>query len=155
MLSQMDTEVSLVVKVLWKLISRIYFRVYLEVCVHKNPTCFSRWSVRYALKESYLKKANISKKVETIDLQKFENKHTKTGKTILSEVSNLSYNYTNNNYTNKNYTDINYNNPIYLISKSDTNDDKIDRRNETSMYISIIKENIAYDAFMQDKTYRY
>lgn len=37
---------SLVIKVLWKLISLIYFRVYLEVNVHKNPTCFSRWSVR-------------------------------------------------------------------------------------------------------------
>ena len=45
MLSLMDTIVSLVVKVLWKLISLICFRVYLEVNVHKNPTCFSRWSV--------------------------------------------------------------------------------------------------------------
>ena len=45
-LSLMDTIVSLVVKVLWKLISLICFRVYLEVNVHKNPTCFSRWSVR-------------------------------------------------------------------------------------------------------------
>lgn len=32
-------------KVLWKQISLICFRVYLEVCVYKNPTCFSRWSV--------------------------------------------------------------------------------------------------------------
>lgn len=47
MLSLMDTIVSLVVKVLWKLISLICFRVYLEVNVHKNPTCFSRWSVSY------------------------------------------------------------------------------------------------------------
>ena len=45
MLSLMDTIVSLIVKVLWKLISLICFRVYLEVNVHKNPTCFSRWSV--------------------------------------------------------------------------------------------------------------
>ena len=47
MLSLMDAMVSLVVKVLWKFISLICFRVYLEVNVHKNPTCFSRWSVRY------------------------------------------------------------------------------------------------------------
>ena len=46
MLSLMDTKVSLVVKVLWKLISLICFRVYWEVNVHKNPMCFSRWSVR-------------------------------------------------------------------------------------------------------------
>ena len=43
--SLMDTKVSLVVKVLWKFISLICFRVYLEVNVHKNPTCFSHWSV--------------------------------------------------------------------------------------------------------------
>ena len=36
----------LVVKVLKKIISLICFRVYLEVIVFKNPTCFSRWSVR-------------------------------------------------------------------------------------------------------------
>ena len=47
----MDTMVSLVVKVLWKLISLICFRVYLEVNVHKNPTCFSRWSVREYIKD--------------------------------------------------------------------------------------------------------
>ena len=46
MLSLMDIKVSLIVKVLWKFISLIYFRVYLEVNIHKNPTCFSRWSVR-------------------------------------------------------------------------------------------------------------
>jgi hypothetical protein len=31
----------LVIKVLWKLISLIYFRVYLEVNVHKNPTALA------------------------------------------------------------------------------------------------------------------
>lgn len=40
-----DTKVSLIVKVLWKFISLICFRVYLEVNLHKNPTSFSRWSV--------------------------------------------------------------------------------------------------------------
>ena len=50
MLSLMDTMVSLVVKVLWKFISLICFRVYLEVNVYKNPTCFSRWSVRKNVK---------------------------------------------------------------------------------------------------------
>lgn len=55
MLSLMDTIVSLVVKVLWKLISLICFRVYLEVNVHKNPTCFSRWSVSKDLKVEFVK----------------------------------------------------------------------------------------------------
>ena len=91
--------------------------------------------------------------VQNLDFKKSKKQTSKSLKTELQEVSNLSYNYTNNNYTNKNYTDINYNNPIYLISQSDTNDDKVDRLNETSMYISMIKENIEYDTFMQDKTY--
>ena len=47
----MDAMVSLVVKVLWKLISLICFRVYLEVNVYKNPTCFSRWSVSNTKKQ--------------------------------------------------------------------------------------------------------
>ena len=37
---------SLLVKVLVKQISLICFRAYLEVYVAKNPTCFSRWSIR-------------------------------------------------------------------------------------------------------------
>lgn len=58
MLSLMDTIVSLVVKVLWKLISLICFRVYLEVNVHKNPTCFSRWSIRERTDENVAIKIN-------------------------------------------------------------------------------------------------
>ena len=41
----MNTKVFLVVKVLMKQVSLICFRVYLEACLVKNPTCFSRWSV--------------------------------------------------------------------------------------------------------------
>ena len=46
MLSLMDAIVSLVVKVLWRFISLVCFRVYLKVSIHKNPTHFNRWSVR-------------------------------------------------------------------------------------------------------------
>ena len=44
-LSLIHSLECLVVKVLMNQISLIYFRVYLEVYVVKNPTCFSRWSV--------------------------------------------------------------------------------------------------------------
>ena len=54
MLSLMDTKVSLIVKVLWKQISFLCFRVWLEVCVHKNPTCFSRWSVSEEMDKEFL-----------------------------------------------------------------------------------------------------
>ena len=47
MLSLMDTMVSLVVKVLYKFISLICFRVCLEVNVYKNPIGFSYWSASY------------------------------------------------------------------------------------------------------------
>ena len=69
----MDTKVSLVIKVLWKLISLIYFRVYLEVNVHKNPMCFSRWSVSIIfhvgniteIKIHFVKKKDIENKSTT------------------------------------------------------------------------------------------
>ena len=49
MLSLILSLERLVVKVLMKQISLIYFRVYLEVYVIKNPICFSRWSVSTAI----------------------------------------------------------------------------------------------------------
>ena len=46
-----------------KQISLICFRVYLEVYVVKNPTCFSRWSVRY------LKKAGFDEEYSRPDIK--------------------------------------------------------------------------------------
>ena len=44
-----------------------------------------------------------------------------------------------------------YNNLIYPIYQSDKKTDGCDGLNESSAYISLIKENIEYDNFMQDK----
>lgn len=72
MLSLMDTIVSLVVKVLWKLISLICFRVYLEVNVHKNPTCFSRWSVRGLMTSNLREKySNMVKDLVNYEFNEF------------------------------------------------------------------------------------
>ena len=60
MLSLMDTMVSLVVKVLYKFISLICFRVYLEVNVYKNPTCYSRWSVSRILPSTLIEYKALS-----------------------------------------------------------------------------------------------
>lgn len=92
MLSLMDTKVSLVVKVLWKFVSLIYFRVYLEVNVHKNPTCFSRWSVRLvssilALKEGTPVCPNTSEPADELikEIKSLDSKHN-----IVSTLSGLN-----------------------------------------------------------------
>ncbi len=46
---------------------------------------------------------------------------------------------------------MNYNN---LIHQSTLNNDRVDGLNESCMYISMIKENIEYDTFMQDRTWK-
>ena len=93
MLSLMDIMVSLVVKVLWKLISLICFRVYLEVNVHKNPTCFSRWSVRLWMETSQcvLKALNTLKENEEItkELDETMIELTKVTDKTVEELENL------------------------------------------------------------------
>ena len=84
-LSLMDTIVSLVVKVLWKLISLICFRVYLEVNVHKNPTCFSRWSV--SIRYSW---GDVE---EAIDCKSFKKAWKKMKKLAMFEAETVSQEY--------------------------------------------------------------
>ena len=93
MLPQMDTKVSLAVKVLWKFISLICFRVYLEVKIHKNPTCFSRWSVRnnpdkvYQLEDYGMK---ISSRVPIeIEANPYDSFYLKTKKDRMGHILNM------------------------------------------------------------------
>lgn len=91
MLSLMDTMVSLVVKVLWKLISLICFRVYLEVNVHKNPTCFSRWSVRGELKGKIILEEHGAKKYDRESVAKMIINKIKNEDMDLEEVLSDDY----------------------------------------------------------------
>ena len=70
----MDTDVFLVVKVLWKLISLICFRVHLEVNVHKNPTCFNCWSVSVLIEKQIKKKKVRINKMATWNIETFNKK---------------------------------------------------------------------------------
>ena len=108
-LSLMDTMVSLVVKVLWKLISLICFRVYLEVNVHKNPTCFSRWSVR--------NKATTTTKTENYDDYKLDYSKVRIDdshiRRIDSQYCNVEVTIKNNNKVSFNYIKLN----VYFLDK--------------------------------------
>ena len=63
-------------KVLVKQISLICFRAYLEVYVAKNPTCFSRWSIRQHHNTKYCPdcKKNMRKKQRIAAHKKYEEK---------------------------------------------------------------------------------
>ena len=89
--------------------------------------------------------------VQNLDFREFERQNCRSSKVELQEVQELNPNYTNNNYTNKSYTEMSDNNLIYPIYQSDKKTDGCDRLDESSTYISLIKENIEYDNFMQDK----
>ena len=109
----------------------------LEIKKFKNYTCRSS---EIELQE-----------VQNLDFREFERQNCRSSEVELQEVQELNPNYTNNNYTNKSYTEMSDNNLIYPIYQSDKRADGCDGLNESSAYISLIKENIEYDNFMQDK----
>ena len=96
MLSQMDTKVSLAVKVLWKFISLICFRVYLEVKIHKNPTCFSRWSVRIPAQNIGIKRT--PKKSQPFQNAKFPAGKNKSKPTKMTPKVNFKIACINNSF---------------------------------------------------------
>ena len=89
--------------------------------------------------------------VQNLDFRKFERQNCRSSEVELQEVQELNPNYTNNNYTNKSYTEMSDNNLIYPIYQSDKRIDGYDGLDESSTYISLIKENIEYDNLMQNK----
>lgn len=92
--------------------------------------------------------------VQNLDFRKFERQNCRSSEVELQEVKELNPNYTNNNYTNKSYTEMNYNNLIYPIYQSDKKTDRCDGLDESSAYISLIKKNLEYYLFMQDRTWK-
>ena len=109
----------------------------LEIKKFKNYTCRSS---EIELQE-----------VQNLDFRKFERRNCRSSEVELQEVQELNPNYTNNNYTNKSYTEMSDNNLIYPIYQSDKRIDGYDGLDESSTYISLIKENIEYDNLMQNK----
>ena len=92
--------------------------------------------------------------VQNLDFRKFERQNCRSSEVELQEVQELNPNYTNNNYTNKSYTEMSDNNLIYPIYQSDKRIDGYDGLDESSTYISLIKDNIEYDNLMQDRTWK-
>ena len=112
----------------------------LEIKKFKNYTCRSS---EIELQE-----------VQNLDFRKFERRNCRSSEVELQEVQELNPNYTNNNYTNKSYTEMSDNNLIYPIYQSDKRIDGYDGLDESSTYISLIKDNIEYDNLMQDRTWK-
>ena len=91
--------------------------------------------------------------VQNLDFRKYKDYTSESSEVELVECQELDPNYTNTNYTNNSYNDISYNNPIYPIHLSDKREDRCDGLDNFSDYVSLIKKNLEYDLFMQDKTW--
>ena len=82
-------------------------------------------------------------KGSVIDVQKYKNQNARSSKTELQKVQTLNPNYTNINYTENSYTNLIY--PSIQEEKKEDRMDEIDRAEEVSAYIELIKENIDYE----------
>ena len=89
--------------------------------------------------------------VQNLEFRKYKDCISENSEVELVQVQELDPNYTNTNYTNNSYTNVSDNNPIYPSEKKE---DRCDGLEDASAYISLIKENIEYDLFMQDRTWK-
>ena len=92
--------------------------------------------------------------VQNLDFKKFKSCTSRNSKVELADIQDLDPNYTNINYTDKSYTDVSENNPIYPINQTRGSMDRCDGLDNSSAYISVIKENLDYDTFMQDTKWK-
>ncbi len=83
--------------------------------------------------------------VSVIDVQKYKNQNARSSKTELQKVQTLNSNYTNINYTENSYTNLIYPSIQEQEEKKEDRMDEIDRTEEVSAYIELIKENIDYE----------
>ena len=111
------------------------------------------------VKNLYFKKernlTSESKKSELLEVKETDFKREKnltsgSKETGLQEVKEFAPSYNNTNYNNQNYTDMSYPNPINL---SVGKDDVIDRMDETSAYMALIRENLEYEHHMKYEQY--
>ena len=91
-----------------------------------------------------------SQEVQNLNLQKFIKQTSRNSETELAEVQKLDPNYTNYNQTDQNHTDMSYTNPI---NQSTGNADAIDVIDETSAYMSLIRDNLEYEHHMKYDQY--
>ena len=88
--------------------------------------------------------------VKESDFKRENNLTSGSKETGLQEVKEFAPSYNNTNYNNQNYTDMSYPNPINL---SVGKDDVIDRMDETSAYMALIRENLEYEHHMKYEQY--
>ena len=125
----------------------------------KNTECI--YSEMPYQKEKECEKQHFSRsseiefpEVQNLDFKKFKSCTSRNSKVELADIQDLDPNYTNINYTDKSYTDVSENNPIYPINRTRGSVDGCDGLDNSSAYISVIKENLDYDTFMQDTKWK-
>ena len=120
-------------------------------CVHEQV---EKKDYVYSLyNENFAHSTPAFPEVQNLDFRKYKDYISESSEVELVEFQELDPNYTNTNYTNNSYNDISYNNPIYPIHLSDKREDRCDGLDNFSDYVSLIKKNLEYDLFMQDKTW--
>ena len=87
----------------------------------------------------------LPQEVKETDLQRERDFTSASKGNELPEVKESSPNYNNTSYNDQNHTDMSYTNPI---NQSEGNADVIDGMDETSEYMSLIRDNLEYEHHM-------
>lgn len=88
--------------------------------------------------------------VQNLNFKKYKRKISGGLEDETVEVQELNRNYNNNSYTEKNYINLSLRDDSKLASQTDVNGVQ-----EVILdYVEIVKENIEYDCFMQDKKWK-
>ena len=112
-------------------------------------------------KESAEKPANtdVSTEVKNLYFKKERNFTSGSKEIELQEVKEFAPNYNNTNYNDQNHTDMSYTNPINQSGGNVDNlgtqgkADTIDMMDETSAYMSLIRDNLEYEHHMKYDQY--
>ena len=146
----------------------IYVKNFASVTEKESAEKPANTDVSTEVKNLYFKKErNFTSGSKEIELQevkeldfKRENNFTSGSKeTELQEVKEFAPNYNNTNYNDQNYTDLSYTNPINQSVGNVGNlgtqgkADAIDMMDETSAYMSLIRDNLEYEHHMKYDQY--
>ena len=85
--------------------------------------------------------------VRKSNFKKYENQTSRNSEVELAEVRE-----TNSKYNNNNYTDLSYNNPIYQSDDLTIRQDDV--MDDVNAYVEIIKENIEYEHYINQRLYQ-
>lgn len=95
----------------------------------------------------------VATEVQNLNFKKYKNKKSGSTEGETVEVQRLNGNYNNNSYTEKKYINLTTDIDSKLVLHTDV-DGVDDGMNAVLDYVTVVKENIEYDCFMQDKKWK-